>query len=148
MQAPRAAASNAGIANPLTQQELESRLWAAADSLRGPVDPADFKAYIFPLLFFKWISDTWDMEHQEAVGVYGLEVRDEEEADWFACSVRDRREGGRYECSQSSTPDWHSLRPPIAKPLCGSSSDQCKSALPTFTTPVMMSTAKAGHAIA
>ena len=37
----------------LTQQELEGRLWAAANSLRGPVDPADFKAYIFPLLFYK-----------------------------------------------------------------------------------------------
>jgi hypothetical protein len=28
----------------LTISELESRLWAAANSLRGPVDPADFKA--------------------------------------------------------------------------------------------------------
>jgi hypothetical protein len=37
----------------LTQQELEGRLWAAANSLRGPVDPSDFKAYIFPLLFYK-----------------------------------------------------------------------------------------------
>lgn len=36
----------------VTQQELESRLWAAANSLRGPVDPSDFKAYIFPLLFY------------------------------------------------------------------------------------------------
>ena len=39
------------------------RLWAAANSLRGPVDPADFKAYIFPLLFYKRVSDTWDDEH-------------------------------------------------------------------------------------
>ena len=44
----------------VTQQELESRLWAAANSLRGPVDPSDFKAYIFPLLFYKRISDAWD----------------------------------------------------------------------------------------
>lgn len=44
----------------ITQQELESRLWAAANSLRGPVDPSDFKAYIFPLLFFKRLSDGWD----------------------------------------------------------------------------------------
>jgi type I restriction enzyme M protein len=79
----------AGTAKALTQQELEGRLWAAADSLRGPVDPADFKAYIFPLLFFKWISDTWDMEHQEAVGVYGLEVRDEEEADYHRFTITD-----------------------------------------------------------
>lgn len=49
----------------LSQQELESRLWDAANSLRGPVNPADFKAYVFPLFLFKWISDTWDMEHVE-----------------------------------------------------------------------------------
>lgn len=55
----------------LTQQELESRLWAAANSLRGPVDPADFKAYIFPLLFFKRISDTWDAEHARALADFG-----------------------------------------------------------------------------
>jgi type I restriction enzyme M protein len=84
------ASSNGGIPKTLTQQELEGRLWAAADSLRGPVDPADFKAYIFPLLFFKWISDTWDMEHREAVDVYGLEVRDEEEADYHRFTIPDR----------------------------------------------------------
>jgi type I restriction-modification system DNA methylase subunit len=51
----------------LTQRELEARLWDAANSLRGPVDAADFKAFVFPLLFYKWVSDTWDMEYAEAV---------------------------------------------------------------------------------
>lgn len=46
-----------------TQQELDRKLLDAANCLRGPVDPADFKAYIFPLLFFKRISDTWRWEH-------------------------------------------------------------------------------------
>ena len=46
----------------ITLQELESKLWAAANSLRGPVDPTDFKSYIFPMLFLKRISDTWDYE--------------------------------------------------------------------------------------
>ena len=32
-----------GPSPSVTQPELESRLWAAANSLRGPVDPADFK---------------------------------------------------------------------------------------------------------
>ena len=54
----------------LTQQELESRLLAAADSLRGPVDPADFKQYVFPLLFLKRLSDNWDAEHEQAVSDY------------------------------------------------------------------------------
>ena len=50
-------------------QELERRLWDAANSLRGPVDPADFKTYVFPMLFWKWISDTWDWEHAQALAV-------------------------------------------------------------------------------
>ncbi len=35
--------------------QLESPLWEAANILRGPVDAADFKIYVFPLLFFKRI---------------------------------------------------------------------------------------------
>ncbi len=41
---------------------LSSYLWEAANILRGPVDAADFKTYIFPLLFFKRISDVYDEE--------------------------------------------------------------------------------------
>jgi len=72
---------------PLTEQELESRLWAAANSLRGPVDPADFKSYVFPLLFFKWVSDTWDLEHAAAVMGFGDELTPEIEADYHRFAV-------------------------------------------------------------
>ncbi len=41
---------------------LESLLWESANILRGPVDAADFKTYIFPALFFKRISDVYDEE--------------------------------------------------------------------------------------
>jgi type I restriction enzyme M protein len=51
----------------LTEQELEQRLLAACNGLRGPVDPTDYKAYIFPLLFLKRISDKWDWEYRRAV---------------------------------------------------------------------------------
>jgi len=71
----------------LTQQELESRLWAAANSLRGPVDAADFKAYIFPLLFFKRICDSWDDEHVRATDDFGHSLTDEIEADYHRFSV-------------------------------------------------------------
>ncbi|MCI0644210.1 MAG: type I restriction-modification system subunit M [Chloroflexi bacterium] len=46
----------------LTLSKLESHLWESANILRGPVDAADFKTYIFPLLFFKRISDVYDEE--------------------------------------------------------------------------------------
>lgn len=95
---------------PLTQQELESRLWAAANSLRGPVDPADFKAYIFPVLFFKWISDTWHWEHQQAVADFGDALTDEIEADYHRFVVPD----GPIEVPGRSTPlpscRWEALR--------------------------------------
>jgi type I restriction enzyme M protein len=66
----------------ITQQELETRLWDAANALRGPVDPADFKTYVFPMLFWKWISDTWAYEHDEALDEYGDDLDDEIEADF------------------------------------------------------------------
>jgi type I restriction enzyme M protein len=47
--------------------ELENHLWESANILRGPVDAADFKTYIFPLLFFKRISDTYDEEIANAL---------------------------------------------------------------------------------
>jgi type I restriction-modification system DNA methylase subunit len=43
----------------ITLDQLESHLWESANILRGPVDAADFKTYIFPLLFFKRICDVW-----------------------------------------------------------------------------------------
>lgn len=52
---------------PLEQSVLETRLFEAANILRGPVDAADFKTYIFPLLFFKRISDVYDEEYNQAL---------------------------------------------------------------------------------
>ena len=50
----------------LTQPELESYLWGAAIILRGLVDAGDYKQYIFPLLFYKRLSDVWDADYAEA----------------------------------------------------------------------------------
>lgn len=51
----------------LTQSELENYLWGAATVLRGTIDAGDYKQFIFPLLFFKRISDVWDEEYQQAL---------------------------------------------------------------------------------
>lgn len=51
----------------ISQQELESYLWGAAKLLRGLVDAGDYKQYIFPLLFFKRLSDVWDEEYETAL---------------------------------------------------------------------------------
>lgn len=53
---------SAALSTALDLSTLEAHLWEAANILRGPVDAADFKTYIFPLLFFKRISDVYDEE--------------------------------------------------------------------------------------
>jgi len=51
----------------LSLSELENYLAAAADLLRGSIDQADFKQYIFPLMFFKRISDVYLEEYAQAI---------------------------------------------------------------------------------
>ena len=51
----------------MTQQELEKYLWGAATALRGTIDAGDYKQYIFPLMFFKRISDVYDEEFESAL---------------------------------------------------------------------------------
>ena len=54
-------------ANQITLSKLEQYLSKAAWILKGPVDASDFKVYIFPLLFFKRISDVYDEEYRVAL---------------------------------------------------------------------------------
>jgi type I restriction enzyme M protein len=82
----------------ITLSQLESHLWESANILRGPVDAADFKTYVFPLLFFKRLSDVHDEEHATAL----KEFDGDEESALFAenytfqipedCHWRDVRE--------------------------------------------------------
>jgi len=58
----------------LSQQELQSYLWGAANLLRGLIDAGDYKQFVFPLLFFKRLSDVWDEEYQAALEETGEET--------------------------------------------------------------------------
>lgn len=55
---------------------LEGWLFEAANKLRGPVDAADFKTYIFPLLFFKRICDVYDEIFKERMQKSGGDVEE------------------------------------------------------------------------
>ena len=54
-------------AEKLTISQLEQYLSKAAWILKGPIGASDFKAYIFPMLFFKRISDVYDEEFEQAL---------------------------------------------------------------------------------
>lgn len=59
------------MSDRLAQQGLESYLWGGATLLRGLIDASDYKQYIFPLLFFKRLSDVWDEDYQAALAETG-----------------------------------------------------------------------------
>ncbi|HKI07817.1 MAG TPA: type I restriction-modification system subunit M N-terminal domain-containing protein [Nitrososphaeraceae archaeon] len=51
----------------ITFEFLKSHLWAAADILRGSLDPADYRQPIMTLLFIKRLNDTFEENAERLV---------------------------------------------------------------------------------
>ena len=43
------------MTDTITQQKINQAAWAACDSFRGAVDPAQYKDYILVTLFLKYV---------------------------------------------------------------------------------------------
>ncbi|AWB00931.1 SAM-dependent DNA methyltransferase [Vibrio harveyi] len=54
----------------MNKNKLEVLLWGAAEFLRGQIDASDYKQYVFPLLFFKRLSDVYLEEYNEALELH------------------------------------------------------------------------------
>lgn len=54
----------------ITIEELQTYLWNSAILLRTNIDAGTYKQYIFPLLFFKRISDVYDEECEKILEEY------------------------------------------------------------------------------
>ncbi|RAL26745.1 type I restriction-modification system subunit M [Thermoflavimicrobium daqui] len=65
----------------LTSQELEKTLWSAADILRGELNAAVYKDYIFGLLFLKRMNDQFTWEWKQKRNEFLSAGMDEEEVD-------------------------------------------------------------------
>lgn len=58
--------------NELTQ--LENKLWASADKMRGAVSVSDYKFIVLGLIFLKYISDSFEERYKDLIDEgYGLE---------------------------------------------------------------------------
>ncbi len=73
----------------LTPDEMKQFLWGAATRLRGQIDATGYKEYIFPLLFFKRISDVYDEQFQGYVAEGGEEYANMQVED-FTIKIPDK----------------------------------------------------------
>lgn len=55
----------------IDQKNINNAAWAACDTFRGVVDPAQYKDYILVMLFLKYISDVWEDHYEEYRELYG-----------------------------------------------------------------------------
>lgn len=55
----------------IKQSEINAAAWAACDTFRGAVDPAQYKDYILVMLFVKYISDVWQDHYDNYKKEYG-----------------------------------------------------------------------------
>lgn len=58
---------------------FEAQLWAAADKLRGNMEPSDYKHVALGLIFLKYISDAFDAKRAELLSDELADVEDPEE---------------------------------------------------------------------
>ncbi|MET0996860.1 MAG: class I SAM-dependent DNA methyltransferase [Mycobacterium sp.] len=85
---------------PMPLGELEQHLAKAADLLRGSIDQADFKAYIFPLMFFKRLDDVYEEEFLSALEASGGDLEYAGFAENHAFMIP---EGARWETVRAHT---------------------------------------------
>ena len=71
------------MSSKITIDELEKYLWGSAVLLRTHVDAGAYKQYIFPLLFFKRLSDVYDEESRKVKEEFGEEALEWDESHQF-----------------------------------------------------------------
>lgn len=59
----------------MTQQDINSVLWRAADTFRGKIDSSTYKDYILTMLFIKYLSDTYKEHFEVYTKRYGGDAR-------------------------------------------------------------------------
>ncbi len=59
------------MTDQIKQSEINSAAWAACDTFRGAVDPAQYKDYILTALFIKYISDVWRDHYETYANQFG-----------------------------------------------------------------------------
>lgn len=60
-------------------QEIETKLWQAADKLRNNMDAAEYKHVVLGLIFLKYVSDSFDTKHKALENTPNADPEDRDE---------------------------------------------------------------------
>ena len=90
--------------NPIEQQffnELEKKLWTAADKLRSSLDASVYKHVVLGLIFLKYVSDAFEERQEELREQFQNPEHDYymAPADYAASSHPDARRSAAFPCS-------------------------------------------------
>jgi len=100
------------MTDQLTQQDVSNTAWAACDTFRGVVDPAQYKDYILVILFLKYISDLWADHYAEYKKEYGdndERIRRKLERERFILPYVEFKDEKTGEVTERFLADFHAL---------------------------------------
>ncbi len=100
------------MTDKVTQQEINATAWAACDTFRGVIDPAQYKDYILVMLFLRYISDLWHDHYQEYKGQYGDDeerIRRKLERERFILPYVELKDSNTGKVTDRFLADFHSL---------------------------------------
>ena len=100
------------MTSKITQQEVNATAWAACDTFRGVVDPAQYKDYILVMLFLKYISDLWRDHYEKFKEEYGdndERIRRKLERERFILPMVELKDEGTGKVLDKFLGDFHSL---------------------------------------
>jgi type I restriction enzyme M protein len=96
----------------IDQKDINNAAWAACDTFRGTVDPAQYKDYILVMLFVKYISDVWKDHYEKYQEQYGEDderIRRKLERERFVLPLIELKDHNSGELKDRFIADYYSL---------------------------------------
>jgi len=96
----------------IDQKDVNNAAWAACDTFRGVVDPAQYKDYILVMLFVKYISDVWKDHYEAYRKQYGdddVRIRRKLERERFVLPYAELKDYDTGEVEDRFLADFYSL---------------------------------------
>ena len=86
--------------------EIERYLWGAANILRGAVSAADYQDYVYPLIFYKWLSDRHDEARAAALAASGGDTSYAEAREHYEWVLPSARSWGELRSVPADIGEW------------------------------------------